>query len=420
MTFRFVHTADIHLDSPLQSLSLRDPEIAELIGIAMRQSFSRTVDLCLDERVDALMIAGDLYDRELRSMKSGAFFSQEMRRLDAAGIRVFIIKGNHDAESVVTKRLALPENVHVFTGRAEAVPIEGRDVVVHGVSFAQAHIADSLLPKYKPPLPGNVNIGLLHTSLSGSAAHDVYAPCGLVDLTGHGFDYWALGHIHQRQIHASGPATVVMAGIPQGRHINEGGAKSVSLVEILEDGTIRVHERFTGIAQFERVAVDVAGVEDWSQILRRIETALGEAADAAKAGHLVARLEILGRTPLAMRLRRDLDVLIEEARQSAGARDRIFVEAVDLHTHAPEQARSIDGDDPLTELRLLMGREAGNREVLKDAARLLIEDLQQKLPPELRDRFGDSEARLAELAESFIEEGGETLLARFEADRTGA
>ena len=99
MAFRFVHTADVHLDSPLQSLALRDPEIAEMIGNATRQAFERTVGLCLEERVDALMIAGDLYDGDLRSMKTAVFFGSQMRRLTEAGIRVFIIRGNHERRS---------------------------------------------------------------------------------------------------------------------------------------------------------------------------------------------------------------------------------------------------------------------------------------------------------------------------------
>ncbi|HMB76905.1 MAG TPA: DNA repair exonuclease, partial [Kiloniellaceae bacterium] len=144
MTFRFLHTADIHLDSPLRSLALRDPEIAETVGNATRQAFVRTVDLCLEEKVDALMIAGDLYDGDLRSMKTAIFFGAQMRRLDEAGIRVFIVRGNHDAESRITKQLSLPPNVHVFSGRAEAIEIEGKGVVVHGVSFADPQALESL------------------------------------------------------------------------------------------------------------------------------------------------------------------------------------------------------------------------------------------------------------------------------------
>ena len=130
MTFRFIHTADVHLDSPLLSLALKEPKAAELIAIATRQTFAKTVDLCLDEGVDAFLISGDLYDGNLRSMKTAAFFTSEMRRLTAAGVKVFLVRGNHDAESVITKHLDLPDGVHVFSKTGEAVPFEGADVVL--------------------------------------------------------------------------------------------------------------------------------------------------------------------------------------------------------------------------------------------------------------------------------------------------
>jgi len=206
MTFRFVHTADVHLDSPLRSLALRDPDVAALIGNATRQAFERTIELCLEEQVDALMIAGDLYDGDLRSMKTAVFFCTQMRQLTEAGIRVYLIRGNHDAESVITKHLSLPDGVHVFSGRAEAIPIEESGVVVHGISFARPQAPESLLPKFKAPVSGCVNIGLLHTSLAGAEGHDTYSPCSLADLTGHGFDYWGLGHVHKRKVHASARA----------------------------------------------------------------------------------------------------------------------------------------------------------------------------------------------------------------------
>lgn len=419
MAFRFVHTADIHLDSPLRSLSLRDPDIAALIGGATRQSFTGIIDLCLDEAVDALMVAGDLYDRELTSMKTAAFLRAEMKRLADAGIRVFIIKGNHDSGSAITRHLSLPDNVHVFTGRAEAVLIEERNVAVHGISFASQHIAESLVPKFRPPVADTTNIGLLHTSLAGSTAHDVYAPCGLSDLTGVGFDYWGLGHIHQREVHAQGPTTVVMPGMPQGRHVNEAGPKTVTLVEIADDGSVAIFERHTSIAQFERVSVDVSDVGDWQSALSRIEAALGKASDAALSEHLVARLEVSGTTDLAFHLRRDLDRLLLETRDYLAETGKTFVETIDLQVRAAVIETASSEHDPFAELRHLMAPNGtGNLDGVKKAARELVEHMQQQLPSDLRDEFGNSDAHLDALVESFMEEGAETLLARFEADRT--
>ena len=137
MAFRFVHTADVHLDSPPVTLSLRDPELAELIGGATRRAFVGVIDLCLAEQVDALLIAGDLYDGEQTSMNTARFLADQLRRLDKAGVKTFVIRGNHDAESRITRELTLPESVKVFAGRAEAVSLGrgGLEVAVHGVSF---------------------------------------------------------------------------------------------------------------------------------------------------------------------------------------------------------------------------------------------------------------------------------------------
>lgn len=200
MPFRFVHTADIHLDSPLRSLAMRNGDLAELVGDASRQAFVSIVDLCLAERVDALVIAGDLYDGDQTSMKTARFLASQMTRLHQAGISVFKIRGNHDALSRISKQLVFPDTVTIFGGRSQSVlqTAGGLDVMVHGVSFASPKAPDSLLPKYSAPREGAVNVGIMHTSLAGSPGHDVYAPCNATDLHAHGFDYWALGHIHGR------------------------------------------------------------------------------------------------------------------------------------------------------------------------------------------------------------------------------
>lgn len=138
MAFRFVHTADIHLDSPLRSLALRNPELAELVGDASRQALITIIDLCLAERVDALVIAGDLYDGDQTSMKTARFLAAQMARLHQAGVRVYMIRGNHDAMSRITKQLILPDTVTIFGGRCQSViqPGAGVDVAFHGLSFA--------------------------------------------------------------------------------------------------------------------------------------------------------------------------------------------------------------------------------------------------------------------------------------------
>ena len=149
--FRFIHTADIHLDSPLRSLALRNRELADLIGTATRQAFTNIIDLCIDERVDALLIAGDLYDGDQTSMKTARFLAGELGRLANAGIRTFIIRGNHDAMSRISRELVLPDLVRLFDGRPGHELIERgpgeKPVAIHGLSFAQPTAPESLLDR---------------------------------------------------------------------------------------------------------------------------------------------------------------------------------------------------------------------------------------------------------------------------------
>jgi DNA repair exonuclease SbcCD nuclease subunit len=425
MPFRFVHTADIHLDSPLRTLALRDPDLAALIGGATRTAFRNTIDLCLSQRVDALMIAGDLYDGAQTSMKTATFLAGELHRLHEAGIRTFIVRGNHDAESRITNELVLPDGVHVFRGRAGVEVLEGaadgRDVAVHGISFAQPRAPDSLLPKFRAAVPDAVNIGLLHTSLGGAAGHDTYAPCSVADLVATGFDYWGLGHVHARNVHRAAAPTVVMPGQPQGRDINEAGPKSVTLVALAGDGTVSLSEHVTAVAQFERVPVDVTGLDDWRDVVGAIGDALAVARDAAPCDHLVARVGLRGASALAWRVRVDADALLAEARLRAERLGRTWVESLDHDVRAAAgPAEPAPGTaDPVAELRALIAGEVHGSPAFQALARQMAEDLRDQLPREVRDVLGNDEAAFETTLARLIDEGAQDVLAHLHGGSRG-
>ncbi|MBV8104424.1 MAG: DNA repair exonuclease [Hyphomicrobiales bacterium] len=417
MAFRFVHTADIHLDSPLRTMALREPELADLIGGATRRAFAAMVDLCLSEQVDAFLICGDLYDGEQTSMKTARFLADQLRRLHGSGIRVFIIRGNHDAESRITRELTLPESVKAFSGRAEAVVVScgALDIAVHGVSFAQKHAPESLLPKFRPPHAGAVNLGMMHTSLGGSLSHDRYAPCTTAELHGHGFDYWALGHIHQR-FEERGRAMIVMPGNPQGRDINEAGPKSATLATIGDDRVITLEERVTSLAEFQRVRVDLAGVEDWRGALKRIEAALGGARISAKSEHLVARVRLAGSTPFAWRLRFDADRLAEEARAAGAAIGKTWIDKIEIACAESGAAAASPSSDPVAELRVLMEQEVAQSKAFQDALREMAKELSGTLPQELREgQFGRDAEEFSAILRDVASEGAEDVLAYLRA-----
>ena len=445
MAFRFIHTADLHLDSPLKSLALADPDLAEAVGTATRQAYDRIVQLCLDERVDALLIAGDAFDGDQTSMKTGAHFAAGLARLAEAGVRVFLIRGNHDAQARVTKAMVLPDGVKVFGGRDNPEAIEGacggRDVIVHGVSFAQPHAPDSLLGKFRAPEPGSVNIGLLHTSLGGAEGHDNYAPCTPTELAAHGYDYWALGHIHRRSVQTltsapsnglagSGqPATIVMPGIPQGRDIGESGPKSVTLATIADDGSVSLSERAVAPAEFARVGVDLTDAAEWPAAVAALHGALDTARAASSAEHLVVRVELSGVTPLAWRLRRDADVLTAEARRQGEmhafgdlAVGKTWIEGITMACRRPAASMadragaSEAAGDPVEGLAALIRADIAGSLSFRNEAEALVDDLVRDLPAAARPMLGATEAERAALVERLVDAAVEDVLAHLSGD----
>ncbi|WP_226782626.1 metallophosphoesterase family protein [Oceaniglobus trochenteri] len=330
---KILHTADIHLDSPLKSLALRDPDLRDRVQAATRGAFARIVEVALEEKVAALLIAGDLYDGAARSARTAAFLLEQLDRLRRGRIPVFYNKGNHDAENPITGEVALPDNVHVFDGRGGRVKLDDHDVWIHGVSFSGRHAPDSLLGKFSAPVADSVNIAMLHTSLAGAAGHDTYAPCTLSDLVGMGFDYWALGHIHKRQVHSRSPF-VVMPGIPQGRDIGEAGAQSATLLSI-DDGRITLSEIATSQVTFQRIDLSVAGCEDEDALRSHLRGELRRIAADADSDATILRLRLSGAFARRWQVERDRDTWSALIATTARETGTLWVEKVEFALSDP-------------------------------------------------------------------------------------
>lgn len=417
LSFRFIHTADLHLDAPLRAIALRDPDLADAVGAASRTVFSRIVDLCIEEAAAFLLIAGDLWDGEHSSTKTPRFLKQELLRLNAAGIRCFIIRGNHDALARQTGELDLPENASLFGGRASTTELDvgGHRIAIHGLSFREPRAPESLLPRYPAPKPGAFNIGMMHTSLNGSPGHDNYAPCSLGDLDAHGYDYWALGHIHRRTEHI-GQATIIMPGIPQGRDIGEAGATSVTLVQVDDDNAVTLEQRSVACLRFDRIEVDCSGIDEWADLLRVLERDIRQAGQAPRREeHLVIRPVLRGVTPLAWRMAHDRDRLTEEARAFA-ADAGIWIDKMELQvTNADNPAGLASAHLPAELVRTVLEdlpADPGLGVAMTQAAQDLLRDL----PPDLRDILGQDEADLALRCRELLAEGAPIILAGLTSD----
>lgn len=228
--FKFIHAADIHLDSPLRGLARYEGAPVAELRSATRQALEGLIRTAIEEEVAFVLLAGDLYDGDWRDYNTGLFFASQMSKLRKVGIKVFLISGNHDAQSQITKTIRLPDNVRqLSTRKPETVLLENVGVAIHGRGFATRAVTEDISATYPDARAGYFNIGMLHTSANGREGHEPYAPCTVQGLAAKGYDYWALGHVHKREVLSEDP-WIVFSGNIQGRHIREQGAKGCSLV----------------------------------------------------------------------------------------------------------------------------------------------------------------------------------------------
>jgi DNA repair exonuclease SbcCD nuclease subunit len=257
---RFIHASDLHIDSPLCGLDRYEGAPVDRLRTATRRALERLVDKAVGERVDFVLFAGDIYDRDWQDFHTGLFFREQMVRLGRENVRVFIVQGNHDAQGVISKQLALPANVTVFSSRsAQTVRIDELSVAIHGRSFPDRVVDEDLVPSYPDPIPGFLNIGVLHTSLNGRPGHDPYAPTDSSTLIAKGYDYWALGHVHAREVICEQPR-IVFPGNLQGRYANETGAKGCELVTV-EAGRIDAEFVPLDVVRWSQVSISLNSVD---------------------------------------------------------------------------------------------------------------------------------------------------------------
>ncbi|KQT78528.1 DNA repair exonuclease [Methylobacterium sp. Leaf466] len=352
--FTFIHAADLHLGSPLTGLALKDAEIARRFASAGRRAFEELVDRAIALKVAFLIVAGDVYDGDWADNTIGLFFARQVARLDRAGIPVVLVRGNHDAESVITKAITLPPCVRGYRAdRAETHRLDHLRVALHGRSFPNRAVEENYALTYPAPVPGWFNIGVLHTSCTGSSLHDTYAPCSIADLTGRGYDYWALGHIHEHAELARDP-WIVFPGNLQGRSVRECGAKGAVVVEVADGRVTGVSRLIVDQARFATLDVALAGIAEEGEALAAIEAALRPLAQEAGGRLLALRLRLTGQTGLHDRIAADREAFTAEV-QAAAQRihEDIWLERLVNATRRPEGAGpriDISGIDPVAML----------------------------------------------------------------------
>jgi exonuclease SbcD len=384
--FRVVHAADLHLDSPLVGLSRYEgAPVAEVRG-ATRRALENLVSLCLEEDAKLLLLAGDLYDGDWRDYATGLFFAAQMARLRECGTRVVWIRGNHDAQSKITRHLSLGEHCHELSAKKpETFQLEELGVAVHGQGFFTPAVQDDLSASYPEPVRGALNIGLLHTALSGRPGHAPYAPCDVRSLSARGYDYWALGHVHQREVVAEDPF-IVFPGNLQGRHVRETGAKGATLIHV-DDGRIaRLEARALDVVRFDQLRVDVSSAEGQDDVARAVKEAVRAGLAMAEGRLYAVRVHVFGATRAHSEIVRDM----ERARaQIQGSINEIqgadvWLEDVRFQTESALDRRELAArQDVLGELLRSLDGVESDEALVEDVARELKE-LFRHLPLELR------------------------------------
>ncbi|MDX2036696.1 MAG: DNA repair exonuclease [Isosphaeraceae bacterium] len=382
--FRFIHAADIHLDSPLRGLDAYQDCPADSIRNASRRAFENLVRLAIDERVAFVVIAGDVFDGEWKDHNTGLFFTGQMAALRDAGIPVVSIKGNHDAESKIPNGLRLPDSVHMLpTERPSTIILDDFDVAIHGQGFRQAKIEENLALGYPRAEPGRFNIGLLHTCAAGSEDHARYAPCSVEDLTQArlSYDYWALGHVHNRATLREGEPFIGFSGNLQGRHVRETGPKGCSLVTVIPGEKPRVEFRALDVFRWQSRSVDVSGCNDLDAVVDAVGSELRGALAASDGLDFAIRLLLQGVSPAHHRINAEPQRLRDAVREEALAlgSGRIWVERIVDASQSPRDSRERDQSVGLEELAEAITALSSDPDELRKVVTEELADLLKKL-----------------------------------------
>ena len=371
MRIRFVHAADLHLDSPFTGLKAAAPaDVANALYHATFDAYENIINLCISEQVDALLVAGDVFDGADRSLRAQLKFVEGLKKLDTQGIRSFVCHGNHDPLDGWQARLDYPPGCRRFGPEWEAVPVfEDPDrALIHGISYRKRDVTENLALRLGNVDPGPFSIGLLHGNVGNNPEHGAYAPCSLDDLAQSGVHYWALGHVHTRQVLNEQGPTVVYPGNPQGRHPNETGARGVYLVEVDDGGNVGLDFRPMDTVRWARLDSDIAALDTEQDLLDALHKGMQALLDGADGQSVVVRVRLTGRGELNRKLRRPnmIEDLVEAINGEWDERSPfVWCERIEDASASPfDREARLKGSDFLAEVLRTADRSKTDPELL--------------------------------------------------------
>ena len=342
---KILHAADLHIDSPLGGLTAYEGAPVSEIRGATRRAVENLINTAVEQEVDLVVVAGDIFDGDWRDFNTGLFWVGQLGRLHDAGIPVVMVAGNHDAASEISRNLRLPPNVTKFSeSRAETKIFDDLDLAVVGQGYATRVVTKDLVSSFPDADSHLFTLGLLHTSLDGRPGHACYAPCAVDELRSKGYDYWALGHVHQREEVNVDP-WIVFPGNLQGRHAREIGPKGATLVTVLSNAVDSIEALELDVVRWHLCVVDAAELTGVDDVLGAIADRFDSIAN--EPGHRLAavRVQIVGASPAHEELWRDPHSFEAEVRSIAVQADRVWVEKVKIETsRALDLARAREDD----------------------------------------------------------------------------
>ena len=341
-SFSFIHTADLHLDSPFRGISETNQELSKSLINATFQAYDTIINLCIEKDVDFLLIAGDVYDSANKSLYAQLKFIKGLKKLSNEGIQVIIAHGNHDPLNGWSATLDWPENVHILSGAViDTIPFEINGTLVAtivGTSYPVPHIRTNLAQKF-PKKDGELfAIGLLHCTVGSTAEHEPYAPCTMQDLKELNYDYWALGHIHVPSVLSENEPVVVYPGNPQGRHVGEAGPRGCYLVTVDQKNEIMKEFIETDLIRWYTEEISIEGIKSDGELLYKIRECIDAILDKADGRSVMCRCILTGRGSLHRTLIKEgvIDDILQHLREEENFDSQfIWVERLVNDTNLP-------------------------------------------------------------------------------------
>jgi DNA repair protein SbcD/Mre11 len=308
MDFRFVHAADLHLDTPFQGIGRASPEVGDALLDASLDAWDDLVRLTIERDAAFLLLGGDIYDGAERGVRAQLRFLRGIERLGEHGIQVHVVHGNHDPLDGWSAIRRSPPNLVVYGAEGvTSVGIEKEDIriaTVHGISYSRRDVTENLALRFRRGPETGIHIGLLHCNVGGQPDHEASSPCSIEDLRRAGMDYWALGHIHRHGVMSRGDQWVVYSGNIQGRSPkpSELGPKGAIVVDVQGSRLRSAEFQALDHARFLELEVDLSTAEDIPALEAQLAAGAAELREANAGRGLIIRAVISGRG----RIHRDL------------------------------------------------------------------------------------------------------------------